>query len=351
MRRFAGIASTLFSALTLPACGGGSDKQGDFQSAVRDFLRTEELAAYPNTGVIFAASSESETQEWSRWESGIFSHELRSALLGGADVDGDGRITYQEAAAFVEAANAAIDVPRARLRVFSRPPAMRNSLALMETAAFTRVPSLVVDAQHAGRYHVEDVRGVRIADLNSSPEQPVRLALVGKAPFYLRTANREAVIPAGDNVEVRTLRLEAAGGATRGSVETSFRAHLFEIAFGLGFYHGVLVSLGEEQLDLDAALALVGRHGGAGTPEAGLGREGTDLLTVLVQQPRLGAVVQEGAAVVPELDLLPEADVVHGRVPDDADAGPAADDPGERDEGGRQVRVDLDRHGATPVYR
>ena len=39
---------------------------------------------------------------------GVFSHEVRSALLGGADVDGDDRVTYRELASFVAVANEAV---------------------------------------------------------------------------------------------------------------------------------------------------------------------------------------------------------------------------------------------------
>jgi hypothetical protein len=238
-----------FNHLILDAChayfvvhkrGGGSDRQGDFRAAVSDFLRAEELAAYPNTGVLLAASSESETHEWSQWESGIFSHELHSALLGAADVDGNHAITYAEAAAFVEAANAAVDMPRARLRVFSRPPPAKMDVPLFDTSVFVGVSSIVVDLEHAGRYHVEDARGVRIADLHSSREQAVALGLVGKAPFYLRALNREAQIPDRPRVEVRELRFEQVGEVSRGGVETTFRRHLFEVAFGQGFYQGML---------------------------------------------------------------------------------------------------------------
>jgi hypothetical protein len=243
-----------FNHLILDAChayfvvrkrGGASgaategDKEGDFRAAVREFLRTEELEHYPNTGVIFASSSESETQEWSRWESGIFSHELRSALLGGADVDGDGRIGYAEAAAFVEAANAAVDIPRARLRVFYRAPPLRVDVPLLEAAELARAPTLLIDAAHAGRYALEDSRGVRFADVHSSPERGARLALVGTAPFFVRAGEREAQIPDVEEAAVGDLAFAAPAGESRGGVEATFRKHLFEIAFGPGFFRGV----------------------------------------------------------------------------------------------------------------
>ena len=50
-------------------------------------------------GVVVATSSEAETHEWSRFDGGVFSHELRSGLLGSADLDGDGQVRYDEIAA------------------------------------------------------------------------------------------------------------------------------------------------------------------------------------------------------------------------------------------------------------
>lgn len=221
---------------------GGSDKEGDYAVAVNDFLRTEELASYPNTGVILAASSEAETHEWSRWEAGIFSHELRSALLGGADVDGDGEVTYAEAAAFVEAANSAIDVPQARLRVWYHAPARNLRTPLLALDAFAGSPFLRIEKKDAQRFRVEDSRGVRVADLHPSREQAVRLALVGVAPFYLRTEDREATIGGRGELSTKKLAFAPLSASSRGSVEVSFRRLLFAVPFGMGFYQGMLAA-------------------------------------------------------------------------------------------------------------
>ena len=143
---------------------GGANRGDDLNALVRDFLKTEDLRRYPNTGVILAAASESETHEWSRWAAGIFSHELRSAMLGAADVDGDGAVSYGAAAASIEAANADITDPRARLRVYARPPLSRIGLPLVDLKSLQGLPRLAF-ARAAGHYHVEDSRSVRVADL------------------------------------------------------------------------------------------------------------------------------------------------------------------------------------------
>ena len=257
-----------FNHLVLDAChayffvhkrGGRPDREGDHRAAVAAFLRTEDLAAYPNTGVILAQSSESETHEWSRWEAGLFSHELRSALLGAGDVDGDLRVTYAEAAACVEAANAAIDDPRARLRVVHRPPAARVDVALLDLRELHAAGWLHIPASHAGRYDVEDGEGVRTLDLNSSRDQAVRVALVGEPPFFVHGADGEAVVPDGGDgdggggggggrggegggggfdVDVGALAWRPAAAASRGAVEATFRRRLYTIPFGFGFFRG-----------------------------------------------------------------------------------------------------------------
>lgn len=226
---------------------GASDKQGNYTNLVRNFLSTEEIRQYPNTGVILAASSESETHEWSQWESGIFSHELRSALLGGGDVNGDGKVTYDEAAACVEAANAGIQISKARLKVFYQPPAMNREQALMNLGSFdTTAVKVVFPGDMAGRYCIEDARGVRVADFHYSSDQTVTLALPGVAPFFIRTDSTESSIESpASQVYASNLTFQPRTAASKGSVESSFRQDLYTIPFGMGFYRGALAMLPE----------------------------------------------------------------------------------------------------------
>ena len=226
---------------------GGNDKSGNYADQVRSFLSAEELSRYPNTGVILAASSESETHEWGKWESGIFSHELRSALLGAGDVNQDGQVTYDEAAACVEAANSSIDVPKARLKVFYQAPAAKLDVPLISSSRFKKSAHLTVPANMAGKYYVEDSRGIRTADFNFSAEQPVRIALPGEAPFFLRTDDKEADIEGKKNRDIlaSNLTFREISSASRGSVEQSFRRDLYKTPFGNGFFKGMLAMRGE----------------------------------------------------------------------------------------------------------
>ncbi|HSK04882.1 MAG TPA: caspase family protein, partial [Kofleriaceae bacterium] len=104
------------------------------RDAVAAFVAREELARYPNTGVLLSTSSAKDTHEWSAYRAGVFSHELRSAMAGGADVNGDGRIAYSEIAAFLAAANQHV-TEQARVDVFARAPAADLARPLVDLRA------------------------------------------------------------------------------------------------------------------------------------------------------------------------------------------------------------------------
>jgi hypothetical protein len=116
-------------------------------------------------GLLLSTSAASESHEWGAFQAGVFSHEVRSGLLGPADADGDKQISYREIAAFVHQANRAIANPRYRPRVFARPPKKR---AVLLDLRHKNVKTVQIDGARHGRYRVEDVRGVRLADFHSS---------------------------------------------------------------------------------------------------------------------------------------------------------------------------------------
>ncbi len=69
----------------------------------------------PNVGVFLSTSAEAEVFEWSELQSGIFSHAVRSGLLGGADADGDGEVSYDELRGFIEVASQKVKTPSTAL--------------------------------------------------------------------------------------------------------------------------------------------------------------------------------------------------------------------------------------------
>jgi hypothetical protein len=221
--------------------------------AVRGFLAAESLARYPTTGVIVSTASAAETHEWSAYRSGVFSHELLSALAGAADVDGDGRVTYHEAAAAMAAANVTVRDPRARLAVFARPPSADRRAALFDLARLRRVAPgeprpargrvagfLTLPQALTGHYFLEDDRGVRTVDLNKSGEQPLRIALLDRPRYYLRSGEREALIDLArpGDVDAGGLGFVDAPLRPRGSIEESLHVGLYAVPFGRAFALG-----------------------------------------------------------------------------------------------------------------
>src|SRR5204862_1128969 len=108
---------------------------------VDPILQATPLARHPNIGVILATTLGQESHEWSTIESGVFTHELLSALVGAADVNGDLVVEYTEVQAFVAAANRDIKDPRAIPQIIARPPAanLRVPLIALRSLAGTRL--------------------------------------------------------------------------------------------------------------------------------------------------------------------------------------------------------------------
>jgi hypothetical protein len=148
-----------------------------------------------------------ESHEWERIQAGVFSHEVRSGLLGGADLDGDGGVSYREIAAFIERANSAIPNERFRPRLMARPPI--GTPMLLEPPSQTRQRAttewaLEIDGKLSHGHHVlEDANGVRVLEFNNAPGVSLRLRrLPGLADTFLRKegSTTEYRIPADEPV-------------------------------------------------------------------------------------------------------------------------------------------------------
>jgi hypothetical protein len=216
--------------------GEGTPSDAD---KVKAFLDKEALDGHPEVGVLISGSREVQTHEWSALESGVFSHEIRSALLGGADADGDGVLRYAEIAAFVSAANDGLADARARVEVFARPPAMDLAHPVMDLRRgprrFIEIPSVL-----KGQVRIEDSRGVRYADVNASGESPVYVRLVGNEEYFVFRNAREARVP-GSAQGILTVADASFGPprrSARGPVEDDLRKGLFSVPYGMGFVRG-----------------------------------------------------------------------------------------------------------------
>lgn len=202
--------------------------------------RSRAAALRARTGVIVSTSSATDVHESTELQSGIFSFLLRSALAGAGDTNGDGRVEYVEAAAFIAAASAGLADPRARLRVHASAPEQRPHAPLLDLKQSRAEHFLAV--QGPAHLRILDARGVPYAEVNT--DRPVMLALVGN-PFYVVQRG------SADGTEEAVLVPRAAGAYALSSLsfEDSPRARgassgitegLFSSPLGEGFVQGFL---------------------------------------------------------------------------------------------------------------
>jgi hypothetical protein len=179
----------------------------------------------PRTGFLTARSSGGQTHEWTEFQAGIFSHEVRSGLLGGADVDRDGRVTYAELGAFIRRANELIPNRKYRPEVLTSPPGG----ALEAVVATLPAGPLVLDIEGkvAGRASVESESGVRLADVHVAPGSAVSLRLptdLGAVFVALeRPPGEFRVAPSPGRVVLSELVPEPVRARPRGAAHESFR--------------------------------------------------------------------------------------------------------------------------------
>jgi Caspase domain len=202
--------------LTLERGPGGSRRE------MHGFAQLGGLASRESVGLLLSTSSARESHEWSGVDSGVFSHEVRSGLHGAADVDGDGRVSYREIAAFVNRANGAIANERYRPDVFAHPPKGSDLLVDLRQSARSRIE---VPASLGGHYYLEDSRGVRYADLHNGAQNAYLFRPANAGRLYLRRVedDREFVIPSGPEiVSLATLTPQEARNRSRGSANDAF---------------------------------------------------------------------------------------------------------------------------------
>lgn len=186
------------------------------------------------TGFILSASSDVDSHEWERYQAGIFSYEVRSALRGGADVDRNGLITYGELGAFVATANRGIANPRYRPSFLVSPPGrapirLGDALLRWQDAA----GSLTVDGTAAGHYYFETADGIRIADVHSTPAEEIAVHLPRARPLFVRRTDdlSEGVLTTAEAIRLSALAMQPATTSRKGALGIAFDS-LFEVPFG-----------------------------------------------------------------------------------------------------------------------
>ena len=231
---------------------------------IEPLLQTTPLARHPNIGVIVATTLGEESHEWSAVESGVFTHELLSGLVGAADINGDLAIEYSEIQAFVASANRDLSDPRAAPHIVARPPAanLREPILSLRTLAGTRL--MRGDASSLGHFHVELDNGVRYVDAHL--DHAVAIAVPDDTPAFLRTVDGEVALPVRGAIALAQLALRPLAAASRGSIDSALRSALFASSYGRAYYQGFIDSTGA----IAVTFADTQRHDGA--RDSGRGR-------------------------------------------------------------------------------
>lgn len=155
----------------------GARKPGGRHFATSEDASRALAAKLPNVGVFLSTSADGEAFEWSEIQSGIFSHVVRSGLLGGADANGDGEVSYVELAAFVDTATTDVRNPNMRPHVFSRGPGARNEAPIASLQSMTGVRRFELSDAGTLRVRLRDENGVPLMDAHSERARPLRLAV------------------------------------------------------------------------------------------------------------------------------------------------------------------------------
>jgi hypothetical protein len=206
---------------------------GGIRHHVGPFAAVEGLARRSDVGLLLSTTSTNESHEWSNFQAGIFSHEVRSGLEGAADIDGDGQVSYEEIGSFVSRANEAIPNERYRPTVYARAPGGDSRLVDLRQASGRR---LTIEAAAGGAHFLlENLFGVRLADFHSPPGKLVSLVVPVGAQLFLRRVDdgQQLAIPAG--AEVISMGALAQRGPSQGTPEASPAEYAFNLIFSLPF--------------------------------------------------------------------------------------------------------------------
>ena len=156
----------------------------------------------PNVGVFLSTSAESEVFEWSELQSGVFSHSVRSGLMGAADANHDGRVSYEELAAFVATAAAEIKNPLYRPKVFARGPNGDGERTLFDLSR-THTLTVTIDQVASMRLAVRDRDGLRWLDAHKEAGQVLDLRLPAALAGHMEVERLKVDGTAAGTVEAR----------------------------------------------------------------------------------------------------------------------------------------------------
>lgn len=226
------------------AAGYPNDRVQDAspQTFIQQYLSGAGLAQDVRTGFLVSTNQAAAVHEYQEYRAGVFSHVIRSALLGAADTNQDGRIEYSEAMAYAAAASQSISDVRAQLSIYGRPPPRDVHRPLLNLATSDLRSFLRLGPEVRGHIHLDDSQGQRYADVNLPGSRAVLLALLpSSAPYSVVLADGTSTRVRTSNGQVAAAGFSASALHARGSVEP-LGQELFSSPFDDGFYRGFVTS-------------------------------------------------------------------------------------------------------------
>ena len=216
------------------------------RSALSQLFSEGGTATPPKVGAFLASAQNAQAHEWAQIESGVFTHQAISGLLGAADINGDLRVEYGELHAFISSANSDIVDPRARPDIVVRPPDGNSNSVVLDLTDLRDTRWLFGDASVLGRFHVELEGGARLLEANLGMSTRSALALPRDADAYLVIGSREALIPrdADAAIPFDALSFSSAAKAARGPVERAYQTQMFRTPLTVAYYRGFMDSVG-----------------------------------------------------------------------------------------------------------
>ncbi|PZR12242.1 MAG: hypothetical protein DI536_15150 [Archangium gephyra] len=178
-----------------------------------------------NTGLLLSTSSDGDSHEWERYQAGVFSFEVRSALRGSADIDGDGVVTYRELGGFLTRANAGITNARLRPDFLVSPPGGMRGLDEPVLRWPAASASLVVDGAPEHLY-VESGSGHRVLELNRGSARAFGLHLPAERPLFVRSADEksERRLDTSERTQLSTIAVNRPDLARKGALAMALTA-------------------------------------------------------------------------------------------------------------------------------
>jgi hypothetical protein len=155
----------------------GARKPGGRHFATSEDASRSLAARLPNVGVFLSTSADGEAFEWSEIQSGIFSHVVRSGLMGGADANGDGQVSYLELAGFVDTATTDVQNPNMRPHVFSRGPGALDATPIANLQSMDGVRRFELSDAGALRVRLRDQNGLPLIDAHAEPSRRLQLSI------------------------------------------------------------------------------------------------------------------------------------------------------------------------------